>query len=196
MVINDRYKFVYIRVAKTGSTSCIESLPFNSNGWVETRPSINDNWKYDKHHVPLWYYKDNILTPDEYKSYFKFAFVRNPFDRLVSVWKYAMKWSKENGHSHEEFPSFNEWIKTPHQMYKYGDQYTFVKGCNFIGKLENIQCDFNFICDRIGIQRVELPVTNRTEHKHYTKYYNEESISIVKHRYSNDIKHFNYEFGK
>ena len=129
---------------------------------------------------------------------YKFAFVRNPFDRCVSSWRYSLKKRWFGG-------NFNQFVESkfcdvtflPLTRHLSLDPLDLkIDYLDFIGKVENIQEDFNIVCDKIGISKQKLPHRNRTKHKHYTKYYDEETKSIVAEKFAKDIEMFGYEFGE
>ena len=154
------------------------------------------------------------------QSGFSFAFVRNPWDRMLSNYFMFTKTDKKIAHDmwkkykeyyqiefHDEINSLNsfclnydnffECSQTPVVVNHLLPQTEFVPdSVNFIGKFENLQNDFDIICDKIGIPHQKLPQQNKTNHKHYTEYYDDETCQIVAEKYAKDIEYFGYEFGE
>ena len=67
---------------------------------------------------------------------------------------------------------------------------------NFVGRCEDMQYDFDYVCGKLGLGNVKLPIREATKHKHYTECYDDETRSIVAKKYAKDIEYFGYEFGK
>ena len=198
MICNKR-KFIFIRVAKTGTSSIVDYL-FPKKKFQHWKTHLNNintkikNWEnQDPSHYPLYKVKE-IISKEKYNKFFKFAFVRNPYERCVSAWRYNIKMGYTS--SEKNLFKFVRDLNPNKINSKYLNQYEFVKGCNFIGRFENLQEDFNTICDKIGIPQQKLPHKNKTEHTHYTEYYDEETKQIVAERYAKDIEYFNYKFGE
>ena len=65
---------------------------------------------------------------------------------------------------------------------------------DFIGKFENLQEDFNLICEKIKIKNFELEKINQYNHKDYKLYYSDKDIEKVYNLYKRDIEYFGYKF--
>ena len=65
---------------------------------------------------------------------------------------------------------------------------------DFIGKFENLETDFKYICKKININEVKLPHKNKTIRKNYREYYNENTKNIIADWYKKDIDYFKYKF--
>ena len=64
--------------------------------------------------------------------------------------------------------------------------------------IENLNKDFSELCQRFNIDPIKLPFANgnyRTENKHYTEYYDNETRELVAKYYKKDIEMFEYKFG-
>jgi len=182
-MINHEYKYLFLHIEKCGGNTVRAALdlPYESTGG----------------HIPLER-KSQYFKHDP-KDYFKFTFVRNPWDRMVSTYAFYQK----------NLPplSFKEYTTKllnrpePETWKGYISCYDsiFCKNTkitiDFIGKIENFQQDFNTVCDKIGIPQQQLPHENKSKHKHYTEYYDEETKQIVAEKYAKDIEYFGYEFG-
>ena len=192
-MISHKHKFLSIRIPKTGSTSVTTILePYFD---IEGQPigATEENTYY--HHRTAKYMKSHFEKMNwDFDDYFKFAFVRNPFEREVSLWKYLKK-IKKDGYVKEKFSDF---VKLPakrtYMDYVKDNDGTII--LDYIGRVENLQKDFNTICDKIGIPKQKLPHENKTKHKHYTEYYDDETRELVAENYKKDIEYFNYKFGE
>ena len=149
---------------------------------------------------------------------FLFCIVRNPWDRLVSNYKmlknrphrfqvfeeqYKIYFNEEFDRSYlNSFVTFCELVPDIIKVEKaymahFRNQIDFLyREPDFIGRFENLDEDFNTICDQIKIPRRELPHVNKTTHTHYTEYYDIETQKMVENVYAKDIDYFGYKFGE
>jgi hypothetical protein len=75
------------------------------------------------------------------------------------------------------------------QMYWISDGY------DFIGRFENIEDDFERVCERVGLKKKNLRHRNKSKHRHYVQYYTPDTIKIVQRIYEEDLAFFSYTFG-
>lgn len=207
-MISHKDRFIYTKVAKSGSTS-IQNCLLSYN-------------KTNVTHLGHYHIQDDISH--QTNNYFKFTFVRNPWDRCVSKYHWVFTKSRNNElyraymeGSFKEFLINDDGIfnfdkklddKTPYlnkmrlKVAPYDNQLDWISDedgnilTDYIGKLENAKEDFGIVCDKIGIPRQRLPHKNKTKHKHYTEYYDDETKQIVAEKYAKDIEYFGYEFGE
>ena len=159
---------------------------------------------------------------EKFKEYFKFTFVRNPWDRFISLWikfKEEVKLQEQfNGlfdlHIDTDFKGPEEVLRYLLLAHKknlllprwFKPQYEYVHDANlhvltnYIGQYEKFQFCFDFLCDRIDVPHKTLPWgeekhrRHNKEKKHYTDYYDNFMISAVAEIYHNDIIAWHYEF--
>jgi len=201
-MINREHKIIFVHIPKTGGTSVEKLFDDSFYGWDEKRSL----WKQ---HCSI--YQMQSVYGIDIRSYYKFAIVRNPWDRAVSDYKW---WTRPSSpffnflknttledyllirNGYEKINHLNDSTGRADHFYT---QYSFVEidGRNCIDRIirfENLQQDFNLVCDEVGERRQQLPHTNKTNRKHYSEYYNQKTIDIVSQKYHKDIEYFDYQF--
>jgi hypothetical protein len=139
------------------------------------------------------------MREDLFDSYFKFAFVRNPWDWQVSLYHFALADLKNPHHEIVSgFRSFDEYIDWRVQNVRLQKGFIFDHNdellVDFVGRYENLNDDFRQICRHIGIPEIELPHQNKTNHKPYQEYYSHRTRELVAEAFKEDIRSFNYTF--
>jgi chondroitin 4-sulfotransferase 11 len=155
-------------------------------------------------HDKAIHYKNKY--PKEFKEYFKFTIVRNPWDRMLSFYLYQKKrcWDFYP-FSAEKAPPFNEFIckylkRMPKQTRlntKPCYDWIHDKNDNLlipeIVKFEELQHRLPIVFKKIN-KDGKLKKLNSTEKKHYSEYYNQETREIIEKRFKKDIELFNYKY--
>lgn len=204
-MINHTHQFIFVKLSKSASTAIMETLK------TTLCESIFEKWGH--HHIL-------DMISDDTETYYKFTTVRNPYSRLVSRYCFA----KEIAHKeqfenltfknfvvggHKNTPMNTSWVdkSAPHlkglldKVGFFDNQIEWLQNdagemlVDFTIKTENLQQGFNIVCDKIGIPHQEVPHINKTKHKHYTEYYDDETREIVAQKYAKDIEYFGYKFG-
>jgi hypothetical protein len=214
MIISHEHKFLFLAPVKVGTTSIRSCLKQYSSIDLSKFYDDPSSFYYQQWHINTKNTKKHFDEQNwNWTDYFKFSFVRNPWDRVVSWYKYQIKWVKKyemglggntvyyNRYKKVSKLSFREWLENIENMILEDFYDFFICNSNnicldYIGRFENLQEDFDKICDKIKIPRQQLPHKNKTKHKHYTEYYDEETKQIVAEVFAKDIEHFNYKFGE
>jgi len=129
---------------------------------------------------------------------FSFAFIRNPWDRFVSSYVYLSE--KQNDEYEEQikpFKSFKDFAMNGSidSLHFRPQTYWIDSQVDFVGRFEKLQSHFDGLCKNIGLQPTTLKRKNETTHKHYSEYYDKESMDAVADKYSDDVQLLGYKFG-
>ena len=177
-MIIEEYKTIFIHIPKNAGTSIEE---YFGNGSVRIQP----NKHADIHEIKRKF-------KNSYNNYRKFTIIRNPYDKMVSWYFYL----KRNLGENYDVTEFNEWIKDPSKLWHADDPIDFLKPqCEWIDdtveiiKFENINKELKQFFGK----EIDLPIINKSKHKHYSEYYNKKSLDIIYNRYEEDFKKYNYE---
>lgn len=192
-MIDLQKKVIYTHPQKSGGTS-IESVFTNS---MLTR-------KHDSLYRHIEILNERGL---DHTEYYKFSSIRNPWDAVVSHYFYDKKYIKTSGikirgkKRYEKIRTYDFQAYVRERIFYGGDvKYFMFNGDEFdldrVVRFENLRDDFDRVCDDIGVDRVELPHINKTSHKHYTEYYNDEMMEIVAETFKQSIDMFGYKFGE
>lgn len=192
-MINCKNKFIFIHIPKTAGSSIKSQLI--SAGFYNSFNKKDIN-ALNMHEHPSIEDCKNVLTPLEYKNFFKFTCVRNPWDLNISLFFYVKSqishWlfrDAQNG--------FLNFLKKREQSGALHFNQIKINNnieVDFVMRFENLQSDFNLVCDKINIARHKLPHKNFSKHKNYQNYYNEEGKDIIFRNYQEDIDRFEYKF--
>ena len=185
-MIIDEHKTIFVHIPKNAGTS-IKNY-FNVVSFSVVKYGI-------KKHDTIYDIKKKVR--DNRRLYNKFAITRNPYDRMISWYSFLKLWNENNK---KTTINFDKWIKNPieescekwlqiHKDLLLKPQYEWVNETVIILKYENLNEELNNFFDK----KINLPITNKTKHEHYLKYYNEESLNIVYNKFKKDFEKFNYK---
>ena len=200
-------KYIFICVAKVASSSINKIL----NHYLHPEPIF--------HHMSIQELENYYLDLD-INSFYKFAFVRNPWERFISLYNdmtfqrngqkklmnYSLLEKKKNSifYKTKNFKEFaksfesSNWINEAH----FKPQFDFLSKngelvMDFIGRFENLNSDWEKIKNDIGLNYLGEIGHQRKSNKNlcnYKEFYDNETIDIVSRIYKKDIQIFNYDF--
>lgn len=205
MISTDK-SFIFVAVMKTGTmsiTKTLEKYSLDKDGSHYTAEELMLG-RLTSHssrvlgsnncHIPL--YKKH------WDEYFTFGFVRNPWDHFVSFYKWCLKHNNPLASRGFEYflksqhdNNFNllwDWNFTCQtDRLFHGDKQVV----DFVGRFENLEEDFNYICGKIGISERLCKINFSKDKRSYRKFYKTSSDKeAIQQMYSKDIKRFKYEF--
>ncbi|MDB6167639.1 MAG: hypothetical protein JWM88_503 [Verrucomicrobia bacterium] len=201
-MISHPHRCLYVHIPKTAGNSVNRAFGI---GW--------------ENHKDLQRYAGE-LPPQTYAGYYKFAIVRNPWDRLFSDYNYQCKKSRDSklflyddAGARRTFP---QWVRAalsnPHRyrpdawggdvsprLHRWSPQVDWITvngriEVDGVLRLENLRTGFRQLCRTLKIPALRLPRRNRRLHCHYSWYYDDVTRDLVAAYYARDIAAFGYKF--
>lgn len=188
--ICDKLRFIFIHIPKTGGTSINGSARY----WNRTafKKNIGDRLLSRPGHMT-----SEVLVRkygwEKYNSYFKFCFVREPLERAVSLFYALVRKTPYGELSRNNFENwvvglrgirdFVPWAYPQHRWIDVKGKYMV----DYIGDFAHIQTCFDEVCDKIGIERVNLNKVNSSYIKNYD-IHTSKTEDIIREVYAKDFE--------
>lgn len=223
--INHEKKAIFFRITKCASTYLTLNLRdhynFKQSLWYrpDHKHTLNeedlikfnndDHYCFDDKITPMEYIMNSIylkniigLSEQVLNSYYKFCFVRNPYERIISGWKFI------NKNLNNKYPDFNEYIIKYYHNKIYITKFEFshvfctqsyiIKNIkmDFIGKVESLSKDFDTLLNNIDFiekNHSKLKINESKDNNIYSYYDNDIVLNIINDLFNEDFINFNYK---
>lgn len=206
MIISAQHRFIFAAIPKTGTHAVRQALREHMGPqdleqvglFVNRKLPIPDLARIGHGHLSLQQVRP-YFRPEDFEGFFKFAFVRNPFDRFIS---YCAFMTREGG-QFEQNPNdvMRHFIDNPPwQHILFQPQHVLVTDTDgklltdYLGRVEEMQQSYDEVARRIGIPSRPLDRVNASSRKDYRDYYDQPLIDGVAKLYARDLELFGYEF--
>ncbi len=217
MLLSHKHNFLFVHIAKTGGTSVRAAL--NKLRWRDpmyylmlpchrlsglTGHKLGTKFPRHSHIVAA----KEMLPTEFYDNLFKFSFVRNPWDLQVSSFHHIKRERPQFMNEIEDFNEFMRWKFNPERPYQYHidtslslqtDYLIDLQGkdqMNFVGYFENLQEDFDRVCEKIDITPIALPFKRKSKNRKedYRSYYADDVIELTAKHFKKDLDRLGYVF--
>jgi hypothetical protein len=153
---------------------------------------------------------NTIMNMDEekWRTYYKFTFVRNPYDKIISAWKFC----KKQKMIHEDI-SLYDFLTMRHIHSSYVFSHAYLQqtdhlldvnnelNIDFVGRFEHLYEDLNQILFNLGINEIkhtsfieENIIYNKSSiDSNYVHYFDISTILLTNQLFSDDFNNFNFK---
>lgn len=210
-LVSDKPKFIFFHLYKCAGMSLRKSINENVANCYELQGG---------HGLPsdLKTHFEKNESLEKFNEYFKFTFIRNPFDFIVDTYFYARNFT--NHFMHDTIMQKNMDIEAfiPYYMNErilHQDESVRPFGSNkvvtikdwlhdsegneimdFIGKVETLDADMATIYEKLGLPKLDVPKVNMNPNRssNYREYYSPKAKEMIEKHFSWELEKFGYEF--
>ena len=220
MIVSHEHKFIYIKAFKVAGSSVLHSLAQQCarDDRVAQPVELRKKKRYERnlnglrvHSLPVAIRQD--VGKEIWNSYTKIAVTRNPWDCLVSMYWFGN--SKKNRVRHKKHKKakervgdcpdyvaeFRRFVAKTHFANPFNRNHLFWNRNDPVAdiylRFESLQDDYNKLCRKLKLRVTELPRLKSKYRKpklHYSEYYDDASIEVVRKKWKWEIEFFNYHF--
>ncbi len=221
--INHDLKAVFIHVHKTGGSYIASVLkrfygfetyylkrPDHETFCLSRQKNPNQKNYENRVHGVYMYYKTSPhlnakmgMTPQKWATYYKFTFIRNPYDRMVSGWNHMKKTAKVPI-PFDRYVTMKGVVSDMEYIHTFMNQAQHIMNerremvVNFIGHFERLEEDFDRVLTHLGIYyRIHNPYqrVNSHAHLHYSAYFQHQAtLDVVNALIADDLKYFGADY--
>lgn len=188
MIVSNKHKFAYVHIQKTGGTSITLMLvPYLDKEPARTQ---GRGWQALCHKTGL----HSGITPHlntRYKNHFKFTMVRNPYDRVLSMWRSGFNRAKSS------FDDYCNRIKNGGGFRKQTSFFTTSDDevlVDYVARYENYEEEIKKIHEKIGIPiPLEIPHRLNTKVRKRQAIFNPARARIIFDAFEKDFEILGYD---
>ena len=225
--INHDLKAVFIHIHKTGGSYIASVLkryygfetyylkrPDHETFCLSRQKNPHQKNYENRVHGVYMYYKTSPhlnakmgMTPQKWATYYKFTFIRNPYDRMISGWNHM---NKDRGSRNILKIPFDQYVTMKRVVSDMEYIHTFMNQAqhimnerrelvvNFIGHFDRLEEDFDKVLTHLGIYyRIHNPYQriNSHAHLHYSAYFQHQvTLDVVNSLIADDLRYFGGDY--
>ena len=222
MIINHTHRFVFIHIPKAAGTTVTRTLSQLTRycdqeiGGTQLGEAAQNYFmkrfgirKHSRAETVM-----NVMGRERYMSYFRFAFVRNPYTRLASSYHFLKSWAglpQDYRDQLDQFPDFESFLRSdlwtsvipgrgpdgifrPQAYWLYSQENEPKLLMDFVGKTESLTDDLAEILKHVGVPQIEQSTDRFNSSPRYTLplVWNPKIVERIQQEYIRDFRMFNY----
>lgn len=212
-MISHKHKCIFIHIPKTAGTSINSffhpGVKFHFKnpdyerlfGWCPKRQL------HMQHATAKQLLETELITEDVWQSYYKFTFVRNPWDRAYSDYQWVQEFAgvkdtfknyiNKEGAFKEVFTNNSKETYLGDHLLQQTRFFDF-KGMykpDFVGRFESFSDDIELVLKNVALNQVFNVLTNKSKRRvDYSLFYTKSKRQLVDKKFNKDIELLGYEF--